>query len=89
MSMGSGRGSSQTSPPPHSEILRRESIDSFFGRSSEPRTHQSQARPGHYGIERLECPPERAVYIGDHVVDGQAAAPQGAVHRRLDRDDYR
>lgn len=62
------------------EILRRESIDGLFeviAGSEDTSTHKPDPRVLLMALERLGCPPRHAVYVGDHVVDGQAAASAG------------
>jgi len=62
------------------EILRRESIDGLFevvvGAEDAP-SHKPDPGALLLALERLGCPPRHAVYVGDHVVDGQAAAAAG------------
>lgn len=62
------------------EILRRESIDGLFevvvGAEDAP-SHKPDPGALLMALERLGCPPRHAVYVGDHVVDGQAAASAG------------
>lgn len=59
------------------EVMRRESIDSLFEvivGAEDTSGHKPDPAALLMALERLGCLPRHAIYIGDHVVDGQAAA---------------
>ena len=59
------------------EITAREGIDQYFsviiGAGDSPR-HKPDPSGLLLALQRLGCSPEMAVYVGDHLVDAQAAA---------------
>lgn len=59
------------------EVMRRESIDSLFEvivGAEDTTNHKPDPGALLMALDRFGCPPRHAIYVGDHVVDAQAAA---------------